>query len=41
VTSPGKGKGTTIWIELPLKPNQVKTEKDLTSFSEGKGKKTP
>jgi len=38
-TSPGTGKGTTIWIELPLKSNQAKTEKDPTSFPGKKKKK--
>jgi len=39
-TSPGAGKGTTIWIEFPLTPNQAKAEKDPTSFPGGKRKKT-
>ncbi len=40
-TSPGAGKGTTVWVELPLKSNQAKTEKGVRSFSGEKRKKTP
>lgn len=40
-TSPGKNQGSTICIELPLKLNQEKLERDLKSFSEGKKEKIP
>jgi signal transduction histidine kinase len=40
-TSPGKDKGSTMWVELLLKLDQAKLKKDLKSFSTGGGEKIP
>ena len=40
-TSPGKGRGSVFWIELPLRLDQAKLKKDLKSFPEGGGEKIP